>query len=80
MDFPLVEKIQENLGEMEIAGDYKHVLSHQVIHARFFISRMHKINTDRISPGIHFYSFEEIVALPKPTLINNFLEEHFNSN
>jgi len=50
---------------------YKHVLSHQIIHATFIL-----INTDEPSAKhLKFYTTRQIAALPKPVLISRFLED-----
>jgi A/G-specific adenine glycosylase len=50
---------------------YKHVLSHQIIHATF-ISIEHD---EPASKTLKFYSPKQIAALPKPVLITRFLED-----
>jgi A/G-specific adenine glycosylase len=51
---------------------YKHVLSHQIIHATFII-----IKEDvRESENLKYYSTKKIAELPKPVLISRFLEDH----
>ncbi len=79
MDFSFIKEIS-NVNTLDISVDYKHILSHQVIHARFFMITLSQGSHKQFSRPIDFYSMEEIVALPKPILINNFLLEYFNSN
>lgn len=61
-----------------ISKEYKHVLSHQVIHARFV-----EINLPRsgaLPPSLHSvnakdYSVRQLDELPKPVLITRYLED-----
>lgn len=55
-----------------ISNVYKHVLSHQVILARFII-----VDSANVSfvPDHSLYSFKKISHLPKPVLISRFLTE-----
>jgi A/G-specific adenine glycosylase len=59
--------------DLSISKSYKHVLSHQVIHAVFTI-----LQTDRALPDkdLQFYSLKKIAELPKPVLISRFLEDY----
>jgi A/G-specific adenine glycosylase len=79
-DFPLIEKtkpvsIEKLLVEVgalpiTITKAYKHVLSHQLITARFLVFK------SRTEPkGAAFYSLAKIADLPKPVLISKFLED-----
>jgi A/G-specific adenine glycosylase len=83
-DFPLLEykrpvsgeKLKGDLGnEIRISKPFKHVLSHQTIHARF-------IMTDSVSnldfeKNLKFYSRAQIANLPKPVLISRFLTDDY---
>ncbi len=57
--------------------DYRHVLSHQRITARFYLVKLQaRLNEKVAAEGrLHLYSSEEIENLPKPILINNFLKD-----
>ena len=61
-----------------ISPRYKHVLTHQVIHARF-ISLHHgkgnPIYRHQIFQNSIFYTVREIGALPKPVLISRYLHD-----
>ena len=65
-----------------ISENLKHVLSHQVIHAQFFeIALKGRIVNEpggHESADLNFYSEKEILDLPKPVLIRNFLNKYFN--
>ena len=58
--------------------EYKHVLTHQVIHATFYFIELN-INNIKLSAGrvenSGFYDFDQIENLPKPVLIDNYLKE-----
>lgn len=89
-DFHLVEKtraqnawkvmaedalLKKFVKEAEVVSKkYKHVLSHQIIHATFII-----IKGDapaRELENLKYYSTKKIAELPKPVLISRFLEDH----
>ena len=57
---------------------YKHVLSHQVIHCKFFRIKLNsEVDSMAIDhPGISFYSLLEIEALPKSVLITSYLDKN----
>ncbi|RDV14085.1 A/G-specific adenine glycosylase [Pontibacter diazotrophicus] len=79
----LVQVLQQAGLEVDLAHlqppqkDYKHILSHQKITARFYrirlISRLKEevLKETRIAP----FNVEEIEALPKPILINSYLKD-----
>jgi A/G-specific adenine glycosylase len=60
---------------VEIVGStktYKHVLSHQVIHASFTYVATRR---ETVLSGFKYYSFRKVAELPKPILINRYLLE-----
>jgi A/G-specific adenine glycosylase len=59
-----------NIQQFEITRVYKHVLTHQVIFARFLLIH------SKGERGDKFYSLKKVAELPKPVLISKFLEEH----
>lgn len=64
-----------------LAPQIRHILSHQVIFARFFEILLpgHTVREDAIeSFPLNFYSKKEVLDLPKPVLVNNFLKDYFN--
>jgi len=65
----------ENIEILSVSKSYKHILSHQKIYAKFFTINIKKpyIYSD-ISENS--YSIKEILALPKPILIDNYLKEY----
>jgi A/G-specific adenine glycosylase len=86
-DFSLVEKnravsidaIQTELGIKKIdkhgiSKIYKHVLSHQIIHATFILVPLR--SGIKLSKEFNFYSPLEIAELPKPVLISRFLDDY----
>jgi A/G-specific adenine glycosylase len=66
--------------EMQIhhIKEYKHVLTHQVIHATFYFVELivpaNILMSDSFE-NINFYDFDQIENLPKPVLIDNYLKE-----
>jgi len=73
---PVFEKLEIN--HIELLKDYKHVLSHQIIHARFILVSISKNEIDL--PELQFYTLEKIMDLPKPVLIDKFLSDFFKSS
>jgi len=72
---PALDEIE--VKNVQQSTDYKHVLSHQIIHARFIlIETAHLVKI----PNLTYYSEEEILNLPKPVLIDNFLTDYFNTS
>jgi len=89
-DFPLIEKkkatkvdkvLSEDLkwstrkSKPEISGEYKHVLSHQVISAKFIVLPFAEISI-AMKKNLKFYSRKQMAELPKPVLISRFLHDH----
>jgi len=93
-DFQLVEsdgKISDEIVFLEGLGiiegaewqihhikEYKHVLTHQIIHATFYCIDANNSVNNLVANSVEnadFYNFDEIENLPKPVLINNYLKE-----
>ncbi len=69
-----VKKILKRKNPSLVTKQYKHILSHQNIHAKFIV-----INDVEELPrmnGLKFYSKKKIKGLPKPILIHRFLTDH----
>ena len=92
-EFPYFEKdapskTHEILTELDIAaeriieetGFIKHILSHQQIYANFLILQPDSIHLDKIRPSKTRgnYSRKQMLDLPFPRLITNFLEERYS--
>jgi len=56
----------------EMSRTYIHVLTHQRVEARFL-----KIQLETPPANVRFYGLEQAWALPKPILIDKYLNEHF---
>jgi A/G-specific adenine glycosylase len=56
-----------------ISKEYKHILSHQIIHARFRIVEVS--SKFKVPAQARFYSLSQIAELPKPVLISRFLAD-----
>lgn len=58
---------------------YKHVLSHQIIKAKFFYINISNYNSIKLIegqlPSLQKFSLKDVENLPKPVLINNFLNK-----
>jgi A/G-specific adenine glycosylase len=92
-DFPLVESKHE-LNEVSevltvfnhgvtmitVKGPFKHILTHQIIFAKFWVIDIEKINIYKLidSQDIIKCNMVEMMALPKPILIKNFLDKYLN--
>jgi A/G-specific adenine glycosylase len=75
---PLLKKLKKAVLEKE-SGVYKHILTHQTIFARFWILDISKQpHTDKLFSGtaLRAYSRKQILELPKPVLINNYLQKY----
>ena len=64
-----------SISDLTISDDYKHILTHQVILARFVIFNGGKLVRPK-DRNLKFYTFERINDLPKPVLITRFLCKH----
>jgi A/G-specific adenine glycosylase len=77
----VLKKVQEWFGknisieDLSISSDYKHILTHQVILAKFILIRGEKFVRPK-DKDLKFYTFEKVNDLPKPVLITRFLSEH----
>ncbi len=77
----VLRKVKESFGEnltasnLRISEGYKHILTHQVILARFVLISGGKFQRPK-DKNLKFYTFERINDLPKPVLITRFLCEH----
>ncbi|MEL7002592.1 MAG: A/G-specific adenine glycosylase [Bacteroidota bacterium] len=66
--------------KVEINNTYKHVLSHQQIHATFCTIKLDadSAQLDTLIPdGYDLYNNEEVLKLPKPVLISKYLNDGF---
>ena len=60
---------------IETSEPYKHVLTHQVIHARFIFIKLGAKRLNGVKKDMKFYSIKKIADLPKPVLISRFLAD-----
>lgn len=91
-DFPLIEKSHaakpEQLADearwlkslaketWTVSDEYKHVLTHQVIIARFVLIRPKTTDFSSPETSASFYAPARMADLPKPVLINRFLHDY----
>ena len=61
-----------------ISGNYKHILSHQILHATFYTVLANKKKFDAIKKeyALEEINIREITATPKPVLITKYLKAH----
>jgi A/G-specific adenine glycosylase len=69
--------VQFSIDEVEISHRYKHILTHQIIFAKFVLIKAEKFQLSR-DGNLKFYTFEKIYDLPKPVLITRFLSDYKN--
>lgn len=58
--------------------EYKHILTHQVIYAKFLLLEMSDFQAQELIKSGHkgaFYSIDELKNLPKPVLVSRYLNE-----
>ena len=55
--------------------EYKHILTHQRIFAKFFLIKVQDVSWLEAGHELNTYSVEEMGDLPKPKLIQNYLED-----
>lgn len=68
-----------SIAEVSVSPVFRHVLSHQIIHARFVIANLpgnKGTEPDSLFTGAHFFSRKEISDLPKPVLVSRFLSQY----
>lgn len=80
-DFPLIEhkravsdsQLKKDFGRgIKLSKTFKHILSHQTIHARFIMTD--SVSDSTLQKSTKFYSAAQIANLPKPVLISRFLD------
>jgi A/G-specific adenine glycosylase len=59
--------------DLVLSDTYKHILSHQIINARFIFLKI--VSNSFVKEPYAFYSTKKIEDLPKPVLITRFLTE-----
>ena len=57
------------------SAEYKHILTHQRIFAKFYQVKVQDLSWLEAADELKAYSLEEMVELPKPKLIQNYLED-----
>jgi A/G-specific adenine glycosylase len=58
---------------LKISNSYKHVLSHQIIHATFILMKSAK--SDRKKKDFKYFTIKQIADLPKPVLISRYMSD-----
>ncbi len=78
LDDPLLGSLLQRDGaSMTVSSLYQHLLTHQRLHVTFYTITLsqHSENLANESNCLQPYSVDEIEALPKPVLIDNFLQK-----
>ena len=63
-----------NEDDIVISDTYKHILSHQIINARFLFLK--EVSNNFLKEPFAFYTTKKIDDLPKPVLISRFLADY----
>ena len=63
-----------NSSQITLMSYKKHILTHQIIHVRFFALKNYIFNFNK-QKELNWVSFNELEELPKPNVIRNFIEE-----
>jgi A/G-specific adenine glycosylase len=72
----IAELVNGNFVIEEVSERFKHILSHQKIEAFFYKIKLTSLERKKAKSSLgQLYSIEEIVNLPKPKLIVNYLEK-----
>ncbi|MTI39568.1 A/G-specific adenine glycosylase [Fulvivirga lutimaris] len=71
--------IKEDIYSVDESTEYKHILTHQRIFARFYTIKLKKGADIGILKdcGLAFYTLDEVLDLPKPVLVSTYLNETF---
>lgn len=69
--------MSSSMDKVKISGNYKHILTHQIILTKFILISAGNFKPRR-DKNLKFYTFEKIYDLPKPVLISRFLSDYKN--
>ncbi|KQS41326.1 A/G-specific adenine glycosylase [Pedobacter sp. Leaf194] len=75
----LLSTVKENFGneaQLTLLTATKHVLTHQIIHVRFFAVKNYIFNFNK-QKELNWVSFNKLDELPQPNVIRNFITEKF---
>lgn len=75
MDDPNLKQLTSSILSIEKSKIYRHILSHQIILARFITISIPNKDAISVENG-RFYSKKKVFELPKPVLINRFLDDY----
>lgn len=65
-----------NIDDVKVSGTYKNILSHQIIVTKFILISREQLNGAFVNEPMQRYSLKKISELPKPVLINRFLNDY----
>ena len=74
--------LKKHVSEIEFideSSEYKHILSHQRIFAKFFTIKLKSPLLD-LEEGLQYYTLDQVLDLPKPVLISSYLNDAFFSD
>ena len=79
-DLPLPESVRDLVRKgllSEMPTEAVQLLSHQRIHAQFYVIDLPDSAAGRLPTGLQWYTISEIEQLPKPVLVTNYLANRF---
>jgi A/G-specific adenine glycosylase len=71
---PFLKNLKSKITSTEVSKTYKHILSHQIIFARFTLVTL-KDKPRTLPKNMRFCSISKVAELPKPVLISRFLQD-----
>ncbi|MBL6447484.1 A/G-specific adenine glycosylase [Fulvivirga sp. 29W222] len=73
-----LDELTPYIKEVNISKDYKHVLTHRKLYARFFaidLDQKEEVLSMIKRQGLRFFSHDDIHELPKPVLVSRYLND-----
>jgi A/G-specific adenine glycosylase len=79
IDDPFLKQLNSQTKHIEESEEYKHVLTHQQISAKFFTVHLKQIpdENDYNLHGLQLFNAQELTEIPKPVLISSYLKDNF---
>ncbi|UII28443.1 A/G-specific adenine glycosylase [Fulvivirga maritima] len=75
---PILGKLKPYITSVEVSKDYKHILTHRRIYARFFTFKLNittEVKSLLSNKNMIFYNEEQVHDLPKPVLVSRYLND-----
>ncbi|UII22108.1 A/G-specific adenine glycosylase [Fulvivirga ligni] len=76
--YDLLKEIKESIHSVDVSEDYKHILTHRRIFARFFTIHLdHSTSLINLLKrnNLHVFTEKEVEDLPKPVLVSRYLND-----